>query len=215
MTQKALRPSELIDYADHHSGTMASGPGRINPYKVGIELFRDIEERWNKGQFGPEWEACDDVRVKEEWDKQVGLGRQKVFEVRKIYNDVGFIDAFLTEDFARRHKLFTYRYDKQTRQYRIDSRDFEDIKRMLLFQLTNFGQPVITVEDANYNNRGELYLRHHHEGVDLHTGYAVDTLANVAAVWQRPVHVETTVEGEGRILFSHDGREPERTRLDK
>ena len=25
-------------------------PGRLNPYKLGIELFRDIEDRWNKGQ---------------------------------------------------------------------------------------------------------------------------------------------------------------------
>lgn len=215
MTEKALKPSELIDYADHHSGTMAVTPGRLNPYKIGLELFRDIEERWDKGQFGPEWEACDDVVAKENWDLKLGLGRQKIFEVRKIYNDVGFIDAFLTEDFVRRHKLFTYRYDKQTRQYRIDSRDFKEIKRVLLFQLTNFGQPVITVEDANYNNRGELYLKHHHEGVDLHTAYAIDTLAHLAAIWQRPVHIETAVEGEGRVLFSHDGREPQRTRLGK
>jgi len=215
MTEKALKPSELIDYADHHSGTMAVTPGRLNPYKIGLELFRDIEERWDKGQFGPEWEACDDAIAKENWDLKLGLGRQKIFEVRKIYNDVGFIDAFLTEDFVRRHKLFTYRYDKQTRQYRIDSRDFKEIKRVLLFQLTNFGQPVITVEDANYNNRGELYLKHHHEGVDLHTAYAIDTLANLAAIWQRPVHIETVVESEGRVLFSHDGREPQRTRLDK
>ena len=39
---------------------MATQPGRLNPYKLGIELFRDIEERWNKGQFGPEYDDCDD-----------------------------------------------------------------------------------------------------------------------------------------------------------
>jgi len=55
MSQKALQPSEVIDYADHHSGTMAVQTGRVNPYKLGIELFRDIERRWNMGQFGPEW----------------------------------------------------------------------------------------------------------------------------------------------------------------
>ena len=32
----------------------ARRPGALNPYKLGIELFRDIEERWNKGQFGKE-----------------------------------------------------------------------------------------------------------------------------------------------------------------
>src|SRR5437762_2455499 len=56
MTQRALHPSEVIDFADHHSGTMAVQRGRINPYKLGIELLRDIEERWNKGRFGKEYD---------------------------------------------------------------------------------------------------------------------------------------------------------------
>ena len=47
MTQKILKASEVIDYADHHSGTLATSPGRLNPYKMGIELFRDIEDRVN------------------------------------------------------------------------------------------------------------------------------------------------------------------------
>jgi len=33
MTTKTLDPSELVDYADHHSGTLAMTPGRINPLK--------------------------------------------------------------------------------------------------------------------------------------------------------------------------------------
>ncbi len=77
MTQKALQPSEVIDFADHHSGTMAMQRGRINPYKLGIELLRDIEERWNKGQFGKEYDECDDLDKKRKWDLQLGLGRQK------------------------------------------------------------------------------------------------------------------------------------------
>ena len=72
MTTRTLHPSELVDYADHHSGTMATQPGRLNPYKLGIELFRDIEERWNKGQFGPEYEECDNYETRRRWDKQVG-----------------------------------------------------------------------------------------------------------------------------------------------
>ena len=38
MTQNVLKDSEVIDYADHHSGTLSTSPGRINPYKIGIEL---------------------------------------------------------------------------------------------------------------------------------------------------------------------------------
>src|SRR5262245_56720018 len=71
MTQKALSPSELVDYADHHSGTMAMQRTRLNPYKLGIELLRDIEERWDKGRFGKEWDECDDLEKKRTWDKQL------------------------------------------------------------------------------------------------------------------------------------------------
>ena len=97
MTTKALKDTELVDYADCHASTMGTQPGRINPYKLGIELYKHIEERWNKGQFGKEWDDCDDFAVKKRWDKQTGLGREKIFQVRKLYNDVTFIDEFLTE----------------------------------------------------------------------------------------------------------------------
>ena len=68
------------------------------------------------------------------------------------------------------------------------------MKDKLLFQLTNFGHPFIFVEDANYENRGELLLRHNHEGIDLQVDHARDTLAALARVWKRPVNLLTVVE---------------------
>ena len=204
MTQKILHPSELVDYADHHSGTMATQPGRLNPYKLGIELLRDIEERWNKGQFGPEWEECDNYETRRKWDKSLGLGRQKIFEVRRIHNDVTFIDTFLNIDFCRRHQLFSYKHNDQNDTYEIESREFKKIKERLLFNLTNFGQPIIRVMDGNYRNRGELYLLHEHFGVDLKLDYAQDTLRHLHRLWTRPVHIETVADGRPTLL-SFDG----------
>jgi len=43
-TQRALADSEVVDFADHHSGTLAMSRAR-STYKIGIELFREIEER--------------------------------------------------------------------------------------------------------------------------------------------------------------------------
>ncbi len=205
MTEKVLTDAEVIDYADHHSGTLGSRPGVLNPYKVGIELFRDIEERWNKGKFGKEWDECDDLDRKRSWDKKLGRGRQKIFDVRRIYNDVLFIDEFLTPEFCEEHKLFTYEYNPQTGEYVIANRDFKHVKEKLLFQLTNFGQPSISVEDGNYENRGELFLRHRHEGIDLKIDYSKDTLRNLQTIWGRPVHVETAVD-KRKKLFSYDGK---------
>ncbi len=204
MTTKILEPSELLDYADHHSGTMATYPGRLNPYKLGIELLRDIEERWDKGQFGPEWEECDNYEAKRDWDKQLGLGRQKIFEVRRIHSDVTFIDTFLTPEFCRRHGLFSFRYNDQHETYEIESREFKKIKDRLLFGLTNFGQPIIRVKDGNYKNRGEMYLTQEHFGVDLKLDHAQDTLRHLHRLWTRPVHLETVVEGRPTLL-SFDG----------
>lgn len=206
MTRRVLSDSDVIDYADHHSGTVAVHPGRLNPYKLGLELLRDLEERWDKGRFGREYDECDDRVKKAKWDKQLGLGREKIFEVRRIYNDIGFIDQFLTEDFCERNKLFTYRWNPRTERYEIASRDFEAVKRQFLLSLTNFGQPIITIDNGNYANRGELYLRHQHEGADLKLDYARDTLNHIYALWKRPVHIETAFEGKGRTLLSYDGQ---------
>jgi stage V sporulation protein R len=208
MTRHGLTDAEIIDYADHHSGTMAMSPQRLNPYKVGIELFRDIERRWNQGQFGAEWENCDDDDQKRRWDTQAGLGREKIFEVRRIHNDLTFIDAFLTEDFCRRNRMFSFAYNDSSGNYEIASREFREIKKQLLASLTNHGRPFIYVQDGNYANRGELYLRHDFQGVELKQDYAHDTLQNLQMIWSRPVHIETVID-EAPTVISYDGHQHE------
>ncbi|QDT53715.1 SpoVR family protein [Caulifigura coniformis] len=208
MTTHGLTDAEVIDYADHHSGTMAMSPQRLNPYKIGIELFKDIEERWNRGQFGHEWEHCDDWETRQKWDRKLGLGREKIFEVRRIHNDVTFIDTYLTEDFCRKHKLFSFAYNENSGDYEIASREFQDIKKQLLTNLTNHGRPFIYVKDGNYKNRGELYLAHDYAGVELKQDYARDTLVNVQKIWGRPAHIETVIDDKSAILI-YDGKSHE------
>jgi stage V sporulation protein R len=208
MTRHGLTDADIIDYADHHSGTMATSPHRLNPYKLGIELFRDIEERWNKGQFGPEYDVCDDIHEKETWDKELGLGKEKIFEVRRVHNDVTFIDSFLTPEFCAKHRMFSFAYNDASNYYEIASREFPKIKRQLLDGLTNHGRPFIYVVDGNYKNRGELYLLHRYMGVELKMDYARDTLANLQKLWGRPVHIESVVDDKPTIL-SFDGSEHE------
>ena len=204
LTEKVITDGEVVDYADHHSGTLATSPGVINPYKFGLELFRDIEDRWNKGKFGKDYEECDDIEEKRNWNRKLGLGREKIFEVRRFYNDVTFIDEFLTEDFCREHGLFTYNYNRSTGMYEVETRDFKKVKEKLLFLLTNCSRPIIETIDGNYMNRGELYLVHKHEGVDLKLDWARDVLNQLSRIWTRPVHLETVVQGKLRV-FTADG----------
>lgn len=206
MTTRALKASEIIDYADHHAGVMAMSKQNINPYKIGIELYRDIEYRWNTGRFGKEYNECEDMTLKHSWNKELNLGRQKIFEVRKTHNDVSFIDEFFTPEFCDRQQLFTYKFNPRTGRNEIETRDFHDIKNKLLNQLSNFGSPVIEVESGNFHNRGELLLRHVHRGVDLDFGYASDTLRNLFALWKRPVNIVSKQEDQ-TVTLSFDGKE--------
>jgi len=207
MTRHFVQATEIIDYADHHSGTVHMPPGNFNPYKIGLELFRDIEDRWNKGKFGKDYEEADTLGTKKRWDKGLGLGRQKIFEIRRVYNDVNFIDEFLTDEFIEKHRFYQYGRDPHTAQIRIVSRDPGVIKQTLLYQLTNMGQPFIYVADGNYCNRGELYLAHQHNGLDIEIKTAVETLRNLHKIWQRPVHLQAKIDDD-MVLFSFAGDQP-------
>jgi len=204
LTERALDASEIVDFADSHSAAVVVQGMNINPYKLGLELFRDIEVRWNMGRFGKEYEECRDVKLRSMWDRGLNLGRGKIFEVRKVYNDVSFLDEFLTPRFCLEHKLFTWVFKEQFNRYVIDSRKFEEVKEQLLAQITNFGHPIIHVVDSNFGNRGELLLEHTYEGQDLDARYATAVLENLVAIWRRPVHILTCVGTEDQ-LWSHDG----------
>ncbi|MDO9016444.1 MAG: SpoVR family protein [Deltaproteobacteria bacterium] len=206
MTGFACDASEIIDYSDRNASVMGGGGKNLNPYKLGVELYRNIEERWNKGRFGKEWEDCTNLEDRLHWDRQLGLGRKKIFEVRALYTDVMFIDEFLTPEFVIENKLFTYAWSNRNDRFEIDTREFKAIKEKLLFQMTNFGNPFIFVEDGNYENRGELLLRHEHQGVDLDQEKGKETLKNLFRVWRRPCSLATQFDGRPTLL-RFDGKE--------
>ncbi len=203
MTKHILTPDQIVDYADHHSGTVANHPGRINPYRLGLALLEDIEKRWDKGQFGKEWEEAD-FRTRKNWNTGAGLGKEKVFDVWRHYNDITFIDEFLTPEFVAEHMLFSYSWDDEREAYEIATRDFKAVKEKLLWGLTNHGRPFIYVKDGNYLNRGELLLWHRFEGMELDLNQAKDVLKNVQLIWGRPVHIET-IQDDKTVVMSFDG----------
>lgn len=209
MTQHVADWGDIIEYADNNAGVMATNGKSLNPYKLGVELFRNIEERWDKGQFGRDWDQCNDLDERRNWDLRMGLGKKKIFEVRSLYNDVTFLDEFLTPEFAMEHGMFTFEWSERRGGFEIASREFTKVKQKLLAQLTNAGNPLIRVADANFQNRGELLLHHEHNGVDLRIDYAERVLESLVRVWKRPVIVDTIVD-EQPVMLRFDGTEHKR-----
>jgi len=205
--------SEVSDFTNHHSGTLASYPWMLNPYRLGHDLLMDIEERWDKGKHGKEWCECIDANKKDCWDTEDKKGKEKIFEVRKYFNDVQFINTFLTQEFCDKHMFYVWEFNPFDRKYYIVSRDVQDVKDKLTFSLDNLGRPFISVVDSNYGNKGELYMWHDHKGMDLMfysdkgIPYVEETLKNIYKVWKRPVHIETLVDvfTAGQLLEDDPG----------
>ncbi|MUV88903.1 AbrB family transcriptional regulator [Halapricum sp. CBA1109] len=151
-------------------------------------------------------------------DVEYTRGWDRMREIRQSHNDVTFIDAFLTQEFVDDNDYFTYEYAHKSGDYRVSSTDYEDVKKKLMLQFTNFGKPTVVVEDGNFDNAGELLLAHQYNGVALDIGQAKETLKRVFELWGRPVNLLTIVkeydEHDLEVARRRD-REPEATEVGK
>ena len=73
LTGGLLEASEIIDFADVHSGATAAAPGQLNPYRLGLGLLRHAESQGHD-----------------------------LFTLRRVHNDVSLIDALVDEEFSLR-----------------------------------------------------------------------------------------------------------------
>jgi stage V sporulation protein R len=186
-----LTSDEAIEFAKLHSSVIAPSKTSINPYRLGISIFEDIEERYNN--------PTEEMKKR---GVKPGSGREKIFEVREIESDISFIRNYLTKDVVEKEDL--YLFQKQGREYKIVDKDWTEVRDQLITMRVNGGFPYITVEDGDFLRNGELYLKHHYEGVELDIQYLERTLPYVQQLWGRNVHMETVIE-DREVLFTHDG----------
>lgn len=188
----------IVEYADHKMGVLG-GKYSMNPYKLGYYLLKDIRERWDKGRFGSEWDECTDIRIKEKWDKGTGLGKEKIFEVRKFYDDFTLLHEFFTEDFCREQEYFHWKHYPNG-EFKIENRDFKNIKKLLMRRHLNGGLPDIRLTEPNYRGKGAMFLQHNHDGRNIYEPYVFDVLTALRAVWGEDVYLATQDEdGEEKV----------------
>lgn len=197
--EKFLTPEEHGAYNLYNARVKAHSPRMINPYLLGSTVFTDIEDRWNKGRFGPEWDEITDRRRREAWDLHTGKGREKVFDVRRTYMDWFFLDEFLTQEIAEKLSLFVYLESDKDTHYEtvVEETDWTRVKRYLVQSLMNWGVPRILLTDGNYQGSLQLYLSHAYEGLPLDDEYCRRTLEHIYSLWGRPVYLETREPHDG------------------
>lgn len=150
---------------------------KINPYLLGLKILEDIERRY---------------------------GEDELWSVRTHENDISLIRNYLTAELVDELDLYLYR--RVGYEWRVVDRDWRRVRDTMVESLVNCGHPYIVVVSGDFQGRGELYLRHAYEGVELDVQYLERTLPYVFALWGGPVHLETVLD-EKRVLFSYRGEE--------
>lgn len=199
-----LTPDEHVQFRKMHSAVIQPGSRmNLNPYYVGYKVLRDIERRWN-GEVDPDEAETDWMGYRIE--RPVGQGMQKLFEVRTLECDQTFLHKYLTEKLVRELDLYTYRVEEHNGElvWVVDETDWRIVRNTLVDNMTNFGAPVIMVEDGDWEHRGELYLKHHYDGKPLDMQRTTRCLRYLVRLWGRPVHLETVIDDE-QVLLSCDG----------
>lgn len=195
MRELDLPDHEHLEFAELHAGVVSPHPGQLNPYYLGYKIFEDIERRWDNPS----------TEEREKFGRKGGEGRNKIFEVRELDNDVSFLRNYLTEDLCRELDLFVYEL-VDDEEWTVTEKSWERVRDQLVANMTNFGFPYIEVVDSDYNRGRELYLMHRFEGAPLDLKYARKVLEHVYKLWGRTVHLETKFDGEV-LVMSFDGED--------
>jgi stage V sporulation protein R len=195
MRELDLSDNEHLEFAELHSGVVSPHKGQLNPYYLGYKIFEDIERRWDNPS----------AEEREKLGRLEGAGREKIFEVRELDNDVSFLRNYLTEELCEELDLFVFELIEEE-EWTITEKRWERVRDQLVANMTNFGFPYLEVADGDYNGNRELYLRHAYEGAELDNRYARKALEHVHTLWGRPVHLETVVDDE-RMVMHYDGQE--------
>ncbi len=204
LTNIDLTPEEHLEFRRMHASVLSPGSKMsINPYYVGYNIFRDIERRWN-GQTNSDYDETD--WRGEKLTRPDNEGLKKIFEVRQEDSDVSFLRKYLTDSLV--HRLDMYVYEKKEvddeQLWVVQDTNWRKVRDTLLTSMTNFGIPIITVEDGDYKKKGELLLKHAHEGKDIDEESTRNVLIYIYYLWKRPVCLQTRQEDK-LILIRYDG----------
>lgn len=179
-----LPPELMTDFIVENSKVVFGIPqGGINPYNIGINMFSDIKETWDRLSRG-------ELRRGETWD---GLdGTSKIFDIRTSNKDNTFIESYLSIEAA--HASHLVKYDESDEREVVavsDEEGFEEVKEAFSRQVGSRIFPVVRAVEASGDRKRQLWLKHEFDGRNLDEEYLRKTLEHAYVFWKEPIYLET------------------------
>jgi stage V sporulation protein R len=154
-----------------HNQVIQPHLGAVNPYHLGYNIFKKIEERDG-------FEGC--------------------LLAREVHNDITFLRNYLDEEMARELNLFSFSYKKPQDHHSIDETSdiegWENVRDSLIKTVGLNSVPVIYVEEMKKDHT--LILKHEHDGRDLDMQYAKKVFEYIQDLWGDEVKLFTVLEGD-------------------
>ena len=159
-----------LPFLKSHNQVVRPHVGAINPYHLGFELFRRIEERH---------------------------GLEECFIARESLNDNSFILSYLTQQDCEDLGLFSFSLKRKT-GFLIDEisdkEGWKNIRRTLSRTVGTHGIPVMSVEHMGRDF--VLHVRHEYDGRDLDLENAGKVVDHIKYLWGDEIKLYTEIEGE-------------------
>ena len=169
MNKLELPQKYHIPFLKSHNQVIRPHVGGLNPYHLGFEIFKKIEERH---------------------------GIDECFIARETAHDISFLRQYLKEEDAFDLGLFSF--SRQKDDYKIDEISDEDgwkeVKNTLIKNIGMSGIPSIHISELTKDD--VLVLEHDHDGRDLELNNADEVISHVHELWGGEVKMFTIVEGE-------------------
>lgn len=182
-----------VDFARVNAWVTALPQVGLNPYAIGLRMYKYIEEMADKGKLSFDFQRIRNIQERNDYDKKTGQGQDYIFDVRENYCDYTFIREFIDQDFVDKHKLFVtgkrLNQERMVWEYYVKSRKYNEYKNMLFDSL--YHPPNIKI-DQEKSKDSELCLIHHFEGKPLINEFIANTMIGVEYLWGAPVHLETS-----------------------
>jgi stage V sporulation protein R len=203
-----MTSEEHAEYNYSNSLVKAMNPYAMNPYLIGSTIWYDIEDRWDKGKHGDEWEEEPNLIRKKEWDTKEMKGWEKVHQILRTNHDWFFMNEFLTNDLTRDLNLYIYIKGKEfmAGKFIVTDYDIDQVRQMIINSFSHSGVPKIRVVDGNYRGKNDLLLEHEHIGIDLDDVYTHKTLEHIHNLWGNNIYLKTMKD---KVAFSYKCYKPE------
>ncbi len=182
-----------VEFSKVNAGVVALPRVGMNPYAVGLRLFKYLEEKADRGMLSHEFDLVRGLEERKKFDLKINRGRDFIFDVRRFFSDDTAIRTFVDQDFVNAFRLFVTgrRLDPARRvwQYYVKSRKADDYRRHMLDRL--YHPPHIRVDEGRTEREGFLTLVHTHEGKELVREYIGHTMLGIEWLWGGRVALET------------------------